>query len=284
MQARAELLAWFDAQHRILPWRCIGGSSHEAQDTQDWQYKSPEHITKQVFAYRVWVSEVMCQQTQVATVKAFFERWVVKWPTVQDLAQATEDDVRAVWAGLGYYRRCDFFALLAAALVIISACLASQRSILVHADACLAELASRHPLVAHHGMPTPARAKRSSLTVTAVVCRAGFLLKGAKHVVSDLAGELPCTAAELAKIPGIGPYTSAAIASIAFDEAAAAVDGNVMRVMARLFKLAGNPKEKVLVDSVGKAASRLLDPGRPGDFNQAVMELGVLSLTTARTD
>jgi A/G-specific adenine glycosylase len=104
--------------------------------------------------------------------------------------------------------------------------------------------------------------------------RAGFLLKGAKHVVNDLDGKLPETAAQLAKIPGIGPYTSAAVASIAFNEAIAAVDGNVHRVMARLFAIPGTVKEKAFCDAVGAAAGSLLCHSKPGDFNQAVMELG----------
>ena len=94
--------------------------------------------------------------------------------------------------------------------------------------------------------------------------------------MDSLSGDMPRTAADLSKIPGIGPYTSAAIASIAFGEPAAAVDGNVMRVMARLFTLPGNPKEKAFVASVTAAATSTLDSQRPGDFNQAVMELGVL--------
>lgn len=105
-------------------------------------------------------------------------------------------------------------------------------------------------------------------------CRAGFLLKAAKHVVEELQGKLPESAAELAKIPGIGPYTSAAIASIAFGQANAAVDGNVMRVMARLRTIPGTPKDRAFVVAVGAAAQGVLDAARPGDFNQAVMELG----------
>jgi A/G-specific adenine glycosylase len=93
-------------------------------------------------------------------------------------------------------------------------------------------------------------------------------------VVNNMSGRLPSSATELTKIPGIGPYTSAAIASIAFGETAAAVDGNVMRVMARLFTLPGNPKEKAFVAAVTAAAVSTLDPVRPGDFNQALMELG----------
>jgi A/G-specific adenine glycosylase len=107
-----------------------------------------------------------------------------------------------------------------------------------------------------------------------LVCRAAFLLKGAMYVVNSLGGALPSTASELAKIPGIGPYTSAAIASIAFNEAAAVVDGNVMRVMSRLFKIPGNPKEKAFTNAVAVAASSMLHLQRPGDWNQAVMELG----------
>lgn len=106
MQTQQGLLHWFDAHHRVLPWRCIHSETHEAHSSDEWQHKSPEHLTRQVFAYRVWVSEVMLQQTQVATVIKFFEAWVAKWPTVHMLAEASEDQVKALWAGLGYYRRC----------------------------------------------------------------------------------------------------------------------------------------------------------------------------------
>ena len=93
-------------------------------------------------------------------------------------------------------------------------------------------------------------------------------------MMDELQGELPSTAAELARIPGIGPYTSAAVASIAFGQAAAAVDGNVMRVMARLRTIPGTPKDRSFVVAVGAMAQAVLDTQRPGDFNQAVMELG----------
>ena len=107
-----------------------------------------------------------------------------------------------------------------------------------------------------------------------MLCRAAFLVKGAKHVADNLDGQLPQTAAELTTIPGIGPYTSAAIASIAFGEQVAAVDGNVMRVMARLCTIPGTTKERAFTAAVAGASQALLAKQRPGDFNQAVMELG----------
>lgn len=185
-------------------------------------------------------------------MRAFFVKWIAKWPTVQDLATATEDDVRAIWAGLGYYRRCGV-AVQLCNLVVLTFSTCNVLGALTCALACCC-------------------------SCDACACRAAFLLKGAQHVVDNLGGKLPGTAAQLAKIPGIGPYTSAAIASIAFGEPAAAVDGNVMRVMARLLTLPGNPKEKTFVSAVTLAATNTIDTARPGDFNQAVMELGATRL------
>lgn len=231
------LLTWFDGVHRVLPWRCIDATTHEGHDSEAWAAKSPAQLGQQVFAYRVWVSEVMLQQTQVATVIAFFEKWVARWPTVEALAKATEDEVRAQWAGLGYYRRCEP----------------------VRAVVCGNTQLFRGP---------------SRPVTRARLRRAGFLLKGAKHVAGELGGKLPSSPAALAKIPGIGPYTSAAIASIAFGTSAAAVDGNVIRVMSRLFTIPGNPKQKGFNSAVADAAEHVLCGRRPGDWNQAVMELG----------
>ena len=98
---QSALLNWFDVSHRVLPWRFIRDSKLE-NNTQD---SSIGDLDPQVFAYRVWVSEIMLQQTQVATVIEYFNRWIGKWPTVQDLAAATQEEVNVVWAGLGYYRR-----------------------------------------------------------------------------------------------------------------------------------------------------------------------------------
>lgn len=147
------LLPWYDANARTMPWRI------SPQERADGIWPDP---------YRVWLSEIMLQQTTVAAVKDYFLRFTERWPNVAALAQAADGDVMAAWAGLGYY------------------------------------------------------------------ARARNLLKCARAVCEGHAGVFPKTRAELEKLPGIGPYTSAAIAAIAFDEAAAVVDGNVERVMARL--------------------------------------------------
>ena len=178
----------------------------------------------------------MLQQTRVAAVLEHYARWMQRFPAVADLARADESEVLALWSGLGYYRR------------------------------------------------------------------ARFLHKGAQAVVAEYAGKLPKTAAELRKLPGIGDYTSAAIASIAFGEAVAVIDGNVERVIMRLAGLAYEPAEPVQTTAAQKAAASkasatntatlvmekhvplaarirrladtLLDHARPGDYNQAMMELG----------
>lgn len=189
------LLRWYGTNDRPLPWR------------QHWQkYRDP---------YAVWVSEIMLQQTTIAVVIAAYQRFMVTFPTVQDLARASEEDVRLACRGLGYYRRFS------------------------------------------------------------------FLHRGAVHAVthfSEKNGRIswPTTAEAWQTLPGIGLYTSAAIASICFDEPIAVVDGNVERVMARYSAaklVAGSPKLK---EHSRRHAMRLLDTQRPGDFNQAMMELGQL--------
>lgn len=186
-----DLLAWYDAHARELPWRV----PPRANITPD--------------PYRVWLSEVMLQQTTVAAVKSYFERFTTLWPTVQDLAAAPDEQVMAEWAGLGYY------------------------------------------------------------------ARARNLLKCAREVTAR--GGFPTSAAGLIELPGIGPYTAAAIASIAFDEPAVVVDGNVERVMARLHDvhtpLPGAKSE------LTQLAADLTPPARPGDYAQAVMDLGATICT-----
>ncbi|KAI8465044.1 MAG: DNA glycosylase [Monoraphidium minutum] len=213
-EVRAKLLGWYDSVHRVLPWRrnphsrlpaaadggacaAVGGGAAEA---------APEGLGPQEFAYRVWVSEIMLQQTQVATVIPYFQKWLARWPTVADLAAATQEDVNQQWAGLGYYRR------------------------------------------------------------------ARYLLEGARHVVEKLGGSFPGNAEEMRQIPGVGPYTAAAVASIAFGDAAAAVDGNVIRVVSRLRALGGDPTKNAR--ALEGLAAQLLHPERPGCHNQAMMELG----------
>src|SRR3984893_14142128 len=177
-----ELLAWFDSHARELPWR---------QDTDP---------------YRIWVSEIMLQQTRVTAVLDYYARFLTLFPSVTALAQAKEPDVLAAWSGLGYYRR------------------------------------------------------------------ARMMHQAAKVVVNEHHGIFPRTAEELRKLPGIGEYTSSAIASIAFGEPVAVVEGNVERVLLRVFPEEGAfaPQAKWFRDR----AADLLDTQRPGDFNQSMMELG----------
>src|SRR3990167_5438953 len=147
------LLAWYDRHARTLPWRV--GPKERARGVR------PD-------PYRVWLSEVMLQQTTVAAVKPYFEKFVGRWPDVAALAAAPRDDVMKAWAGLGYYARAR------------------------NLKAC------------------------------------------AERVAGENGGRFPETAAELRKLPGIGDYTAAAIAAIAFDEAVPVVDGNIERVIARV--------------------------------------------------
>jgi A/G-specific adenine glycosylase len=186
-----QLLAWYDQERRELPWRFAPG---EAADP-----------------YRVWLSEIMLQQTTVKAVLPFFQRFLRLWPTVQDLAAADLDAVLRAWAGLGYYSRAR------------------------HLHACA------HKVVAEHG------------------------------------GRFPATEDELMGLPGIGPYTAAAIAAIAFQERATPVDGNVERVVARLFGVREPlPLSKPALRSL---AATLTPMTRTGDFAQAMMDLGATVCT-----
>jgi A/G-specific adenine glycosylase len=156
--------------------------------------------------YRVWLSEIMLQQTTVAAVKDYFLKFIAIWPKVEALAAAEDADVMAAWAGLGYY------------------------------------------------------------------ARARNLLKCARAVTAEHGGVFPQTQEELQSLPGIGPYTSAAIASIAFDQQATVVDGNVERVMSRLFAVETPlPTSKPQLTAL---ATALTPNARQGDYNQAVMDLG----------
>jgi len=189
-----DLLAWYDRHRRALPWRARPG---EVADP-----------------YRVWLSEVMLQQTTVMAVKPYFERFLARFPTVEALAAAPSEEVMSAWAGLGYYSRAR------------------------NLHAC------------------------------------------AKAVVADHGGRFPDTEDALRALPGIGAYTAGAIAAIAFDRVAAAVDGNVERVMTRLFAIAEPmPKAKPLVR---EATLALVPADRPGDFAQALMDLGATLCTPKR--
>lgn len=180
---RQRLLGWFDENARDLPWR---------------RSRDP---------YAIWVSEIMLQQTRVAAVLEHYSRFMERFPTLEDLAAASEDEVLTHWSGLGYYRR------------------------------------------------------------------ARLLHKAAQFVAQKLGGRLPSTAVELRALPGVGEYTCAAVASIGFGEAVACVDGNVERVLRRV---RGWDEGQGTAAKIRAEAARLLDAERPGDFNQAMMELGAM--------
>ena len=185
------LLAWYDRHRRTLPWRAAAGE------------RTPP--------YRVWLSEIMLQQTTVATVGDFFRRFVERWPTVEALAAAPLDRVLSAWAGLGYYARAR------------------------NLHACARAVTDRHE------------------------------------------GRFPEDEASLLALPGIGRYTAAAIRAIAFDQPASAVDGNVERVIARLFAI-----ETPLPDAkpeIQARAATLVPEQRAGDYAQAMMDLGATVCT-----
>jgi len=182
----AALLAWYDRHRRALPWRALPGETPDP--------------------YRVWLSEVMLQQTTVAAVRPRFEAWVARWPDFASLAAAEDAEVMAAWAGLGYY------------------------------------------------------------------ARARNLVAAAKAVVADHGGVFPQDEAVLRTLPGLGAYTAAAVAAIAFGKRAVVVDANVERVVARLFAIRTPlPGARVAI----RAAAGLVTPEtRAGDFAQAMMDLG----------
>ena len=181
---REKLLVWYDAHKRDLPWR----------RTQD--------------PYKIWISEIMLQQTRVDTVIPYYERFLDWFPTVADLAQAPEEKLLKAWEGLGYYSRVR------------------------------------------------------------------NMQKAAQQIMENHGGVFPSSYEEISKLKGIGPYTAGAIASIAFGLPEPAVDGNVMRVLARLFEVdydIGVPTNRKIFQAMMEI---LIDPDRPGDFNQALMDLG----------
>jgi A/G-specific adenine glycosylase len=180
-EIRRFLLSAYDEAKRELPWR------------------------EETDPYRVWVSEIMLQQTRVETVIPYYKEWVKRFPDLESLAASEEDEVLKLWQGLGYYSR------------------------------------------------------------------ARNLRRGAMVVRERFGGDLPGSASELMALPGVGEYTAGAVASISFGEVVPAVDGNVRRVLSRLFDLP-DPGAREL----RALASELVDPSRPGDFNQALMEHGAL--------
>ncbi len=184
-----KLLDWYQKCKRDLPWR----------RTSD--------------PYKIWVSEVMLQQTQVEQVLPYYAKFLEAFPDIKSVATAPLPDILKIWEGMGYYAR--------------------TRNVKMAADI----------------------------------------------IVNEYTGQIPRTHDELIKIPGIGPYTAAAIASIAFNETYPVVDGNVMRVLARLLKIEDPPNKKGIKSKFVQAAKNLMPETRAGDFNQAMMELGALVCT-----
>lgn len=180
------LLCWYAVDKRQLPWRAEPGESADP--------------------YRVWLSEIMLQQTTVAAVKPYYRNFLARWPTLQALAEAEEAEVLAAWAGLGYYSRAR------------------------NLHAC------------------------------------------ARVVVADHDGRLPDREAALRRLPGIGAYTAAAIAAIAYGRKAAPVDANIERVVARLHRVA-EPLPRAR-RAIGALAGAMVPDDAPGDFAQALMDLG----------
>ena len=190
------LLRWYDRGHRSFVWRAATGDAPDP--------------------YRVWLGEVMLQQTQAATVESYFRKFLDRWPTLQDLARADQDALLHVWQGLGYYSR------------------------------------------------------------------ARNLLRTAKIVAGEMGGRFPEEEAGLLALPGIGPYSAAAIAAIAFEKQATVVDGNVERVIARLFAIVDPlPKAK---KQIRACAETLTPKRRPGDYAHAIMELGGTLCRPVRPD
>jgi A/G-specific adenine glycosylase len=186
---RRQLLAWFRQFQRELPWR-------GAAD-----------------AYRIWLSEIMLQQTRVAAVIPYYERFLQRFPDVESLAAAPQEEVLRLWSGLGYYSRARNLQLAAQ------------------------QIADKHN------------------------------------------GSFPQNVEDALALPGIGRYTAAAILSIAFGARLAVLDGNVARVLARVFAMRGDARESRRWQALQKAADKMLDSKAPGDWNQAMMELGAIVCT-----
>ena len=181
---RENLLAWYDANRRDMPWR-------ESADP-----------------YRIWLSEVMLQQTRVDQAEPYYRRFTERFPTVERLAAAPLDDVLACWEGLGYY------------------------------------------------------------------ARARNLHKAARRIVEAFDGRLPDEEHAIRSLPGVGPYTAGAVLSIAYGKALPALDGNAIRVLTRVFRIGEDATRAATRTRLRTLAGRLMEPERPGVFNQAVMELG----------
>ena len=186
---RRDLVRWYQLHHRKLPWRA----------TRD--------------PYKIWVSEIMLQQTRVDVVRDYYRRWLRAFPSITSLAKAPHSRVLKLWEGLGYYSR------------------------------------------------------------------ARNLLQAAKQVVRERRGKLPGAVEELMELPGIGRYTAGAISSIAFNQRAPLVDGNVARVFARVFGIESDVTKPATQKTLWEIAQKLLPQKDPGTFNQALMELGALICT-----
>jgi len=186
---RRDLLDWYDENKRSMPWR----------ETND--------------PYRIWVAEIMLQQTRVDTVRDYYPRFLEAFPTVEALAAAERDEVLKYWEGLGFYAR------------------------------------ARH------------------------------LHEAAQHVVEEHDGTVPDTMDAIRDLKGVGPYTAAAVLSIAYQKPHAVLDGNVKRVLTRLFAVGADATTTATERELRRLANDLLDADRPGDFNQAMMELGALVCT-----
>jgi A/G-specific adenine glycosylase len=180
------LLAWYDDNKRPMPWRT------------------------EPTPYRVWISEIMSQQTRIETVMGYFERFMKAFPTIESLAFASLDDVLKEWQGLGYYSR------------------------------------------------------------------ARNIHKAAQVVVHERNGVFPTNVETLLTLPGVGPYTAGAIASIAFQQAAPAIDGNVLRVIARVEGIKESIQSPKVIKDITSVVTKEMSSTRPGDFNQALMEIGAL--------
>ncbi len=185
-----KLLAWYDNFGRTLPWRTKKGVGSSSNPN----------------AYRIWISEIMLQQTTVPVVRQYYEKFLGQWPTIEDLSVADPDEVMACWAGLGYYTR------------------------------------------------------------------ARNLIPCAKIIVRDFNGQFPRSTKKLLELPGIGPYTASAIQAIAFDQSVPVVDGNAERVYSRVRGLTTPlPQSK---PEIKRIAEQMTPKNRPGDYAQAIMDLG----------
>ncbi len=191
---RQELLAWYDGNKRTLPWRECGDP------------------------YKIWISEIMLQQTRVDQAKPYYHRFIERFPTVYKLAEADQQEVLKIWEGLGYYSR------------------------------------------------------------------ARNMHEASKLVVDRFGGAIPDNREEILKLKGVGPYTAAAVLSIAHSKPHAVVDGNVVRVLSRYLGIEEDVRKSKTKNAIQEAAEGLLDRDRPGDFNQALMELGATVCTPAGPD